>query len=111
LSSATAVTSPALDGAAVPVTAEPPPGYWEREVTHFPRPLSPAFRSIDLPLQNAAVRRAFDEASLLLETLDFQEIGGWVYTRMVPLGGKDRKAPPKWLFWLLVRTVPRSASA
>ena len=41
-----------------------------------------------------------------MDGLDFREINGWVYTRLVPLGGKDRKAPPKWLFWLLARTVP-----
>ena len=92
--------------APVPVPAEPPPGYWEREASHFPQPLSPMIRSLQLEKQNEVLRTVFAESGVLLEGIDFREIGGWAYTRQVPLGGKDRKAPPAWLFWILVRTVP-----
>jgi pyruvate,water dikinase len=92
--------------APVPIAAAPPPGYWEREASHFPQPLSPMIRSLQMERQNETMRGVFADAGILLEGLEFREIGGWAYTRQVPLGGKDRKAPPGWLFWILVRTVP-----
>lgn len=91
---------------AVPLPIDPPPGYWEREVSHFPQQLSPLFGSFLLEPENQAFRRFFEELSLLLETIELREIGGYVYQRVVPLGGKDRKAPPAWLWKLLVRTAP-----
>ena len=33
-------------------------------------------------------------------------IGGWEYFRVVPIGGRDRPAPPKALVPLLFRLVP-----
>src|SRR5262245_17424146 len=92
------------------LTAEPPPGYWERAASHYPRPLSLMQRSFWLPIANAAARGVFDEFGLLVETIDTREIGGWIYTRLVPLGGKDRPAPPSWLVPLLIRLVPQMRS-
>lgn len=89
---------------AVPV--EVPAGYWEREASHFPDPLSPATKSTFLPSVNDAFRTLCSETSLLIETLHLEEIGGWVYQRTVPLGGVDRKAPPNWLMPLMIRIVP-----
>lgn len=94
----------------IPVPAKPPSGFWERESSHYPEPLSPMHRSIFLPVFNAALKRAVDEASLLVETVEHREIGGWIYQRMVPLGGKDRKPPPAWLMPLLIRIVPQLRS-
>ena len=51
----------------------------------------------------------FAEFGLLAETLEFAQIGGWDYSRLVPLGGKDRPAPPAFLMPLLIRLVPRDA--
>jgi phosphohistidine swiveling domain-containing protein len=82
------------------------PGFWRRDTSHWARPHSPMNRSVVLEPANAGLRRAFDEFGLLLETIEFRAIDGWNHTRLVPLGGKDRPAPPPWLFWLLVRTVP-----
>ncbi len=89
---------------------EAPPGFWEREISHFPRPLTPLFRSVILPIENETLRSFFDEASPLLETVQLREIGGSVYQRLVPLGGKDRSAPPAPVMWLMVRVVPRMRS-
>ena len=50
------------------------------------------------------------ELSLPFEKADFREIGGWLYMRIIPLGGKDRKPPPNWLMYLLVRLVPMMRS-
>ena len=88
-----------------PVPVEPPPGFWRREVSHYPRPLSPMFRVCQAAF-NAAMRQMMSEFSLLAEGVEFREIGGWVYQRMVPLGGKDMPAPPAWLMPLLIRVVP-----
>ena len=54
-----------------------------------------------------AMRRMFAEFGLLAETLELAQIGGWEYARLVPLGGKDRPAPPARLMPLLIRLVPR----
>lgn len=89
----------------IPVPTEPPPGFWKREASHYPRPLSPMFRVIQTAF-NAAMRNMMSEFSLLAEAVEFREIGGWVYQRMVPLGGKDMAAPPTWLMPLLIRIVP-----
>ena len=96
--------------AMVPVPVEPPLGFWRREASHAPLPHAPLNRSLYFPIRNAATRRAFDEFSLLLETVEWREIGGWEYVRMVPLGGRDRLTPPDWLMPLLVRTLPQIRS-
>jgi phosphohistidine swiveling domain-containing protein len=89
----------------VPVPIEPPPGYWIRDANHSPLPNSP-FNRVVLLSRNPAMRNIFDELAPLVETIDFRDIGGWEYYRVVPLGGKDRPAPPAPLVPLLFRLVP-----
>ncbi len=89
--------------AAVP--AEAPAGRWERVATHYPQPLSPMHRSIWLPLINTSFKHSADEFGMLA-SVEQREIGGWVYMRLTPIGGKDLPAPPAWLLPLLVRIVP-----
>ena len=91
----------------VPVPVEVPPGFWEREASHAPKPWTPMSLSVgmDQP-RNQAIRRMFAEYGILAETLEFAQIGGWDYSRLVPLGGKDRPAPPDFLMPLLIRLVP-----
>jgi phosphohistidine swiveling domain-containing protein len=75
------------------IATEPiPPGYWRREVSHAPRPQSPLGRTTALAYSNAGFRRMFDELGVLPETLEWREIRGWIYTRLVPSGGGDRTA-------------------
>lgn len=90
----------------VPVSVEPPSGYWERGDSHYPQPLYPLTRSVLLPAANQGFRRMCAEFGLLTETVEEREIGGWVYLRMVPLGGKDRPPLPDWLTGLLIRLLP-----
>ena len=90
----------------VPVPVDVPDGFWEREATHAPKPWLPMTYRLIFTWRNRALKRAFDEFGFLVDTLDIREIGGWEYARLVPLGGKDRPAPPPWLFWLLARLVP-----
>ena len=101
---------PEPDQAPIPVPVEPPPGFWQREASHAPQPWSPMARFAMFDAREAAVRHTFDEFSLLLETIEIREIGGWEYMRLVPLGGQDRAAPPAWLMPLLIRVVPRLRS-
>jgi phosphohistidine swiveling domain-containing protein len=82
---------------AIPVPIEVPAGYWRRESTHGPRPISPFFRG-GLALVTQAFASAFSELGALVDTLEYREIGGWVYTRMVPPGGvEDRPPAPELL--------------
>lgn len=60
-----------------------------------------------LAVRNEAFRETFESFGVLLEGLEFREIGGWEYSRLIPLGGKDRPTPPKPLFWLLARLDPQ----
>lgn len=90
----------------VPVTVDVPQGYWEREASHLPTPHSPLNRSIFFEPRTRGMRALFAEVGALAEELEFREIGGWEYMRLVPPGGKDRPAPPGWLLAILARTVP-----
>jgi phosphohistidine swiveling domain-containing protein len=90
----------------VPVAVEVPNGFWQREASHFPSPHSPLSRSIFFLPRNEGLRQTFEDMGALLETLDFREIGGWEYFRLVPMGGKDRPAPPAAMLGLLARLVP-----
>jgi pyruvate,water dikinase len=102
----TALPDPAPEP--VPVPVEVPPGFWEREASHAPKPWTPMTVSVAAgQARNEALRRTFAEFGVLAETLECAQIGGWEYTRLVPLGGKDRPAPPARLMPLLVRLVPR----
>lgn len=93
---------------AVPI--EPQPGFWQREGSHYPSPLSPMFRVL-FDAFNASIKRAAADFSLLTEGIEFREIGGWAYQRIVPLGGKDLPlTPPAWLMPLLIRVVPQMRS-
>jgi phosphohistidine swiveling domain-containing protein len=102
----TALPEPAGAAEPVPVPVEVPEGFWEREASHFPLPLSPMTRSVELAAQNDAFARSFAEHGVLADGLEFREIGGWMYTRVVPPGGKDRPVPPAPLLWLLLRVQP-----
>ena len=87
------VALPERPVAAVAVPVSPPPGYWTREDSHAPVPWT-RFNRVLLGSRVAAVRSMCRELGLLFETIDFRDIGGWEYVRIVPLGGKDRPAPP-----------------
>lgn len=78
---------------AIPVPVEVPPGHWRREATHCPQPLSPLFRGA-LPGITAGFARLCAEMGVLADALEWREIGGWVYTRVVPLGGGEVAPDP-----------------
>jgi pyruvate,water dikinase len=90
----------------VPVAVEVPEGYFERDASHFPAPHSPLGRSIVYPLSRHTTR-FLSEFGMLADEVVLTDIGGWHYTRIVPLGGKDRKPPPASILGLLARVHPQ----
>jgi rifampicin phosphotransferase len=74
-----------------PVAAEPPPGYWTREASHAPSPWTP-FARVVLSSRTPTYRNMCAQLGLLFDTIDFRDIGGWEYIRIVPLGANDRPA-------------------
>jgi pyruvate,water dikinase len=94
----------------VPVAVEPPPGFWERESEHFSEPLSPFFRSTIIRNHENAIFEVMEEYSMLIDGIQFREIGGWLYTKVIPLGGKETPPPPSWLapilIPILIRVIP-----
>jgi pyruvate,water dikinase len=91
-------------------TLDIPEGFWQREDSHNPRPLTPLGSSIFVDGLNRSFPKVFAAFGLILETLAFREIGGYVYNSAVPLGAqagdKPRGLPPAPLLWLALRAVP-----
>ncbi|MCL4543400.1 MAG: pyruvate, phosphate dikinase, partial [Chloroflexi bacterium] len=68
----------------VPILA--PPGFWQRDTHH--QPLSPLDRSVRLAAYTDGMRTMFASTGALVDTIEYREIGGWLYLRVIPLGGK-----------------------
>src|SRR5712692_638557 len=94
----------------IPIPIEVPPGDWTRDTFHEPVPLSP-FGKVMLTEQILKVFPAvFAEFGILVDRADVAFIGGWMYTRMAPVGappaGRQGSAPPRWLLSILMRLHP-----
>lgn len=86
-----------------------PPGFWVREASHFPKPLTPLGSSLFLEGINRSFPKVFAEFGLLLDRFEFHEIGGYVYQAAKPFGVGDFGGggmPPNWLLWLILRLHP-----
>jgi rifampicin phosphotransferase len=94
----------------VPIAIEAPEGFWLREEASFAHPVSPMEISLWNPFMREMSQRYTNEFGLPFEGMDFRSIGGYVYLRLIPLGGKERSPPPSWLMPLLVRLVPQVRS-
>jgi pyruvate,water dikinase len=92
-------------GTPLPVPAEPPAGFWTRETSHSPLPWTPFTRSVFAP-RNRALEQVCTELGLLFQAVEFRDIGGWEYMRIVPLGGREPPPLPAWAVPLAVRLVP-----
>jgi len=90
----------------VPVPVEIPEGFWERDASHYPAPHSPLGRSIVYPLMKHTTR-FLSEFGMLAWQIVLTGIGGWRYTGIVPIGGKDRRPPPAWLLGIVARLHPQ----
>lgn len=98
------------DRAAAAPALEIPAGFWQREDSHNPRPLTPMGSSIFVDGLNQSFPKVFAEFGVPMETLAYREIGGYVYNSAVPLGAKagdpPRPMPPAPILWLALRVVP-----
>ncbi len=84
-----------------------PAGYWQREASHNPRPLSTLGANVFIDGVSQSFPKVFAEFGMLLEALEYREIGGYAYNSIVPFGGRsDRALPPKFLLWIALRTAP-----
>jgi rifampicin phosphotransferase len=90
----------------VPIPIEVPPGYWMREASHAPLPLSPFSAAALLDPLNSSIRLGAAELGWLVDGLEARMIGGWEYMRVVPLGGREPPRLPGWLAPLMFRLVP-----
>ena len=88
---------------------EVPAGFWQREKSHHPKPLTPLGASLVLEASNRAWPKVCADFGVPLEALEVREIGGYVYQRAKPLGASESgagKLPPKPVLWLLLRLHP-----
>jgi phosphohistidine swiveling domain-containing protein len=86
--------------AAFPSEAARVRGSWERDPSHFPLPLSPAFASLYLPWQSAALAAMFAAFGHLAGGVRTRLVDGYLYLQVVPVGGWT---PPPWLARALMR--------
>lgn len=89
----------------VPVAVEVPEGYWEREASHAPVPTMP-FTRVFASSRSKHVGQMCREMGQLFDGIDFRDIGGWEYIRIVPIGGRDPKPLPGWATRLAFKIVP-----
>jgi len=89
----------------IPIEVKVPPGYWEHDASHSPRPSYP-IESFIPSMVSDAVRSWATEFGYLFDGIEFHDIGGWTYQRLAPLGGKEGPELPGWLMWVMVRTLP-----
>ena len=97
-----------------PITALPRPpqirppadGFWRKDTTHYPMPLTPFGASVYLPAIGRAAPVMVDDFGLLFEGVEQRCLGGEVYARAIPVGGKERPPPPAWVMWIAARIVP-----
>ena len=106
----TAMRRPGAD--LIPIAIEVPPGVWMRDDFHEPVPVSPFGRVMLIEQIVKAMPAVFAEFGVLIDRIEPQFIGGWVYTRPLPVGlptgGRVARAarPPRWLLAALLRLHP-----
>ena len=90
----------------VPRLQVPSEGFWQKDTSHFPAPLTPFGASVYLPALSDVMGPLAEEFGLMVDRVDQRSFGGEVYMRAIPFGGKERPAPPPWAIWLAVRLAP-----
>ncbi|WP_153393565.1 PEP/pyruvate-binding domain-containing protein [Ornithinicoccus halotolerans] len=89
-----------------PTLRIPTEGTWTKDVAHYHEPMTPLGASIYLPLLDTTISEMFADFGLLLENLTSRSMGGEIYTRVLPVGGREGPAPPWWVMGILARAVP-----
>jgi len=91
----------------IPIPIEAPPGFWQMDATRASDPPCPMMWLVP-EVAEPGINLMAAEFGLLTEGQEFAVIGGWLYNRLKPLGGKEPPAVqlPKPIMQLLVRLVP-----
>jgi phosphohistidine swiveling domain-containing protein len=91
----------------IPISIEVPPGFWQQDATRAPDPPCPMMWVVK-EVAEPGINLMAIEFGLLTDGQEFEVIGGWLYNRLKPLGGKEPPAVqlPKIIMQLLVRLVP-----
>jgi len=91
----------------IPILIEVPPGFWQLDATRAPAPSCPMMWVV-LEVAEPGINLMAAEFGLLTDGQEFAVIGGWLYNRLKPLGGKEPPAVqlPKPVMQLLVHLVP-----
>jgi pyruvate,water dikinase len=90
-----------------PPQIQPPvDGFWRKDTTHYPMPLTPFGASVYLQAIDRAAPVMGEELGLLFEGFEQRCLGGEVYVHFIPVGGKERPPPPGWVMWSAARIVP-----
>jgi pyruvate,water dikinase len=86
---------------------ELPPGTWEKDVSHSPRPVSPLMASL-LLRGDRVVAEWTSRWGLMIAGLRSESFGGEIYTQPVPLVGgvEPGPTPPWWVLGIAARVVP-----
>ena len=84
----------------------PAEGFWSKDTTHYPMPLTPFGASVYLEAINRAVPVMAEQLGLLFEGFEQRSLGGEVYVHFIPVGGKERPPPPPWVMWIAARILP-----
>jgi pyruvate,water dikinase len=90
-------------------STEIPAGFWQRETSHYPKPLTPLGASVLLEWYNRSWPKILADFGAFLETLELREIRGHVYLGVRPLGSTGsgpNRTPPAPILWLLFRIHP-----
>lgn len=85
----------------------PASGFWMKDTSHFPSPVTPFGASVYLPAMENGIRLMGREFGFLMEAMENRAIGHEVYVHFVPLGGKEGgPALPAFVIWLGARLLP-----
>jgi len=84
----------------------PDKGFWEKDTSHFPSPVTPLGASTYFPASEDAYAVMCQEWGIPVERVEQRAIGYEAYTHMVPMGGKEGPAPPSWIILLVSRLMP-----
>ena len=87
-----------------PVAVDVPRGYWQQDYVATPR--FPLDRSVMDPFP-ARLADLLAEFGLLIQTLEYKDVGGWPYFRFVPVGGKEPPPLPAWLAGIVLPLAAR----
>jgi pyruvate,water dikinase len=89
-----------------PALDVPAQGTWTKDTVHYPELMTPFGADVCLPADNDATAVVAAEFGLLIDGLRSISVGGEIYSRVLPLGGTERQAPPWWALALACRISP-----